>query len=268
MSSNLEFDNISFDLPKNQSNVIKVIGVGGGGSNGKIRFPEKNKRTFTATNGTKITKESGQAGYLKNLYVNFDFAKENSIIILFIGEEIFPFIKQILFRNKLLLFAKSQNLVLLAKGMITINLPFLSSSAFDFSIKYLIGSVWVFLARFLSESSDLVEPLKNGGLLIIKSNFELELKDCNEEWIIEILLLQLDFLQFSVACLKAFNSSSIPVISDDGFLWAAIKQINPVPHPISSIFLEFSKSDHDPSKTPSVPIFIADLSCATSNCST
>ena len=29
----LEFSNISFDLPKNQSNVIKVIGVGGGGSN-------------------------------------------------------------------------------------------------------------------------------------------------------------------------------------------------------------------------------------------
>ena len=28
-----EFANISFDLPKNQSNVIKVIGVGGGGSN-------------------------------------------------------------------------------------------------------------------------------------------------------------------------------------------------------------------------------------------
>ena len=33
MSSKNEFDNISFDLPKNQSNVIKVIGVGGGGSN-------------------------------------------------------------------------------------------------------------------------------------------------------------------------------------------------------------------------------------------
>lgn len=30
---NSEFGNISFDLPKNQSNVIKVIGVGGGGSN-------------------------------------------------------------------------------------------------------------------------------------------------------------------------------------------------------------------------------------------
>jgi cell division protein FtsZ len=28
-----EFGSISFDLPKNQSNVIKVIGVGGGGSN-------------------------------------------------------------------------------------------------------------------------------------------------------------------------------------------------------------------------------------------
>jgi cell division protein FtsZ len=33
MSSNNEFDKIEFDLPKNQSNVIKVIGVGGGGSN-------------------------------------------------------------------------------------------------------------------------------------------------------------------------------------------------------------------------------------------
>ncbi|TSE09986.1 MULTISPECIES: cell division protein FtsZ [Aquimarina] len=33
MSKNEEFENISFDLPKNQSNVIKVIGVGGGGSN-------------------------------------------------------------------------------------------------------------------------------------------------------------------------------------------------------------------------------------------
>lgn len=33
MSSNTDFGNISFDMPKNQSNVIKVIGVGGGGSN-------------------------------------------------------------------------------------------------------------------------------------------------------------------------------------------------------------------------------------------
>ncbi|SDB66200.1 cell division protein FtsZ [Flavobacteriaceae bacterium MAR_2010_188] len=33
MSKNIEFGNITFDLPKNQSNVIKVIGVGGGGSN-------------------------------------------------------------------------------------------------------------------------------------------------------------------------------------------------------------------------------------------
>jgi len=31
--SNKEFESIAFDLPKNQSNVIKVIGVGGGGSN-------------------------------------------------------------------------------------------------------------------------------------------------------------------------------------------------------------------------------------------
>jgi len=33
MMSNSDFGSISFDLPKNQSNVIKVIGVGGGGSN-------------------------------------------------------------------------------------------------------------------------------------------------------------------------------------------------------------------------------------------
>ena len=26
------FDNITFDMPKNKSNVIKVIGIGGGGS--------------------------------------------------------------------------------------------------------------------------------------------------------------------------------------------------------------------------------------------
>lgn len=31
--SSTDFENIAFDLPKNQSNVIKVIGVGGGGSN-------------------------------------------------------------------------------------------------------------------------------------------------------------------------------------------------------------------------------------------
>ncbi|OYU83974.1 MAG: cell division protein FtsZ [Flavobacterium sp. BFFFF2] len=33
MTSNSDLGSISFDLPKNQSNVIKVIGVGGGGSN-------------------------------------------------------------------------------------------------------------------------------------------------------------------------------------------------------------------------------------------
>ena len=33
MSKKTDFDGIDFDFPKNQSNVIKVIGVGGGGSN-------------------------------------------------------------------------------------------------------------------------------------------------------------------------------------------------------------------------------------------
>ena len=33
MNFNQDLNNLSFDLPKNQSNLIKVIGVGGGGSN-------------------------------------------------------------------------------------------------------------------------------------------------------------------------------------------------------------------------------------------
>ncbi len=33
MNTNQDYNNLTFDLPKNQSNVIKVIGVGGGGSN-------------------------------------------------------------------------------------------------------------------------------------------------------------------------------------------------------------------------------------------
>ena len=33
MNTENQFENLSWDLPKNQSNVIKVIGVGGGGSN-------------------------------------------------------------------------------------------------------------------------------------------------------------------------------------------------------------------------------------------
>ena len=33
MSSDNDLGNIAFDLPKHQSNVIKVIGIGGGGSN-------------------------------------------------------------------------------------------------------------------------------------------------------------------------------------------------------------------------------------------
>ena len=33
MQINKELNNLPFDLPKNKSNVIKVIGIGGGGSN-------------------------------------------------------------------------------------------------------------------------------------------------------------------------------------------------------------------------------------------
>lgn len=39
-----EFDNISFDMPKSQSNAIKVIGVGGGGSNAVNHMFQQNTR--------------------------------------------------------------------------------------------------------------------------------------------------------------------------------------------------------------------------------
>ena len=46
------------------------------GTNDNVtKFPENTITTFTATNLSKITKAAGRAGYLKNLYVNFDFAK-------------------------------------------------------------------------------------------------------------------------------------------------------------------------------------------------
>jgi cell division protein FtsZ len=44
MMSNSEFGSISFDLPKNQQNVIKVIGVGGGGNAINHMFKQGIKR--------------------------------------------------------------------------------------------------------------------------------------------------------------------------------------------------------------------------------
>ncbi|WP_152285672.1 cell division protein FtsZ [Flavicella marina] len=42
--SSTEFDNISFDMPKSQSNAIKVIGVGGGGSNAVNHMFQQNTK--------------------------------------------------------------------------------------------------------------------------------------------------------------------------------------------------------------------------------
>ena len=42
--SSTEFDNISFDMPKSQSNTIKVIGVGGGGSNAVNHMFQQNTK--------------------------------------------------------------------------------------------------------------------------------------------------------------------------------------------------------------------------------
>ncbi len=51
-----KINDISFDLPKNKSNVIKVIGVGGGGKRIKEAI-EENKEIFNQLNKEARTQE-------------------------------------------------------------------------------------------------------------------------------------------------------------------------------------------------------------------
>ena len=80
-----------------------------------------------------------------------------------------------------------------------------------------------------------------------------------------ILSCQGERTTFSVACLAAAQSISRATIKAL-LRWASIKATNPVPVPMSSILWAFLTLDHAPSSTPSVPTFIAHLSCHTVNC--
>lgn len=71
-------------------------------------------------------------------------------------------------------------------------------------------------------------------------------------------------ITFSLACPQASASISIPTTSASGKRCAIISEISPVPEPMSRIRLP--PCAHAPSKTPSVPTFMAQRSCSISNC--
>lgn len=71
-------------------------------------------------------------------------------------------------------------------------------------------------------------------------------------------------ITFSLACPQASASISIPTTSASGKRCAIMSEINPVPEPMSRIRLP--PCAHAPSKTPSVPTFMAQRSCSISNC--
>ena len=70
---------------------------------------------------------------------------------------------------------------------------------------------------------------------------------------------------FSRAWIQAASSISTASISA-WQRWASIRLISPVPQPTSSMRVMFSTQHQAPNKTPSVPTFIAHLSCQTVNC--
>ena len=71
-------------------------------------------------------------------------------------------------------------------------------------------------------------------------------------------------ITFSLACPHASASISIPTTSASGKRCAIMSDISPVPEPMSRI--RQPPCAHAPSKTPSVPTFMAQRSCSISNC--
>lgn len=123
---------------------------------------------------------------------------------------------------------------------------------------------------------------KNGGLLTIASKtpaafkplavskasavFETPAppKSCSLQHSISTLSRNGLAITFSLACPQASASISIPTTSASGKRCAIMSEISPVPEPMSRIRLP--PCAHAPSKTPSVPTFMAQRSCSISNC--
>ena len=165
-------------------------------------------------------------------------------------------------------------------------MPSSESSRFTPANKSRNGRLSVCRAIVLLLSGFFKLSTKNGGLLTIASKtpaafkpsavpeasavskvsavFEAPPKSCSLQHSISTLSRNGLAITFSLACPQASASISIPTTSASGKRCAIMSEISPVPEPMSRIRLP--PCAHAPSKTPSVPTFMAQRSCSISNC--
>ena len=165
-------------------------------------------------------------------------------------------------------------------GTIAEKIPSSESSRFTPANKSRNGRLSVCRAIVLLLSGFFKLSTKNGGLLTIASKTpaafkpsaaskasavsEAPPKSCSLQHSISTLSRNGLAITFSLACPQASASISIPTISASGKRCAIMSEISPVPEPMSRIRLP--PCAHAPSKTPSVPTFMAQRSCSISNC--
>ena len=165
-------------------------------------------------------------------------------------------------------------------GTIAEKIPSSESSRFTPANKSRNGRLSVCLAIVLLLSGFFKLSTKNGGLLTIASKTpaafkpsavskasaasEVPPKSCSLKHSISTLSRNGLAITFSLACPQASASISIPTTSASGKRCAIMSEISPVPEPMSRIRLP--PCAHAPSKTPSVPTFMAQRSCSISNC--
>ena len=165
-------------------------------------------------------------------------------------------------------------------GTIAEKTPSSESNRFTPANKSRNGRLSVCLAIVLLLSGFFKLSTKNGGLLTIASKTpaafkpsavskasaasEAPPKSCRLQHSISTLLRNGLAITFSLPCPQASASISIPTTSASGKRCAIMSEISPVPEPMSRIRLP--PCAHAPSKTPSVPTFMAQRSCSISNC--
>ena len=167
-------------------------------------------------------------------------------------------------------------------GTIAEKIPSSESSRFTPANKSRNGRLSVCLAIVLLLSGFFKLSTKNGGLLTIASKIPAAFKpsavskasavfetpappkSCSLQHSISTLSRNGLAITFSLACPQASASISIPTTSASGKRCAIMSEISPVPEPMSRIRLP--PCAHAPSKTPSVPTFMAQRSCSISNC--
>ena len=167
-------------------------------------------------------------------------------------------------------------------GTIAEKIPSSESSRFTPANKSRNGRLSVCLAIVLLLSGFFKLSTKNGGLLTIASKTPAAFKpsavskasavietpappkSCSLQHSISTLSRNGLAITFSLACPQASASISIPTTSASGKRCAIMSEISPVPEPMSRIRLP--PCAHAPSKTPSVPTFMAQRSCSISNC--